>query len=64
VKPEKQIVGKTIKAVSNNTQYGTCEILFTDGTRARFNGYTTGSHNDRWTAISITYRDEAANANA
>lgn len=54
-KVEKALVGKTIKLVNNNTYYGFCTVIFTDGTTAKFKTYSTGVHNDRWEAISIEY---------
>lgn len=57
-KLQRAVKGKVIKELVNDTYYGYTLIRFTDGTFLKFVPYTTGSHNDRWEAINVTYHDE------
>lgn len=62
-KLQKQVKGKVVEKLENDSYYGTTRIWFTDGSHLRLVSYTTGSHNDRWSAIQATYFEEDTNGN-
>lgn len=47
--------GKVVAELKEDSYWGTVHIYFTDGSFIRMSPYTTGSHNDRWSAIDVTY---------
>lgn len=57
-KLQKQVKGKVVKTIENDTYYGVTRIYFTDGTYLHLTPYATGSHNDRWEAIHVTFFEE------
>jgi hypothetical protein len=56
-KEEKALKGKVVKRFENDSYYGVVRIHFTDGSYIHLTPYTTGAHNDRWSAIQGTYHE-------